>query len=327
MQRDLGSFRSIRVNNFFFFVALLVAGAMQSGLPPWSAYPFMALMGLLLLFPLSSDPLDKIPRERLALWPIDTWTRFALRLTSLALSPILWIAILFALKKSTSTMALSFIALAIVVRGIAFVGLRVPRVPNLPLLPGRLGGMITHHAREMFCLLDTYIAVSLSVLGAVYRIFGTHPDPAAFPVLAILVSLALSTSAQSLFGLDFDSGTTLCRLLPVRGWEVLFAKDIAFLGILFLLVLPLAPLPGMVSGMAALAIDHHSSVFLRLPLQRWRFAGGRLLPVGALQAIAVVAFGSAAQSSPARMLAITSAGFVLSVYFYGKRWEISARRD
>ncbi len=44
MQRDLGSFRSLRVNNFFFFVALLVYSALQSGLPPWSAYPFIALM-------------------------------------------------------------------------------------------------------------------------------------------------------------------------------------------------------------------------------------------------------------------------------------------
>ncbi len=46
MQRDLGTFRSIRVNNFSFFIALLLAGEMQSGLTPWGAFPFIAIMGL-----------------------------------------------------------------------------------------------------------------------------------------------------------------------------------------------------------------------------------------------------------------------------------------
>ena len=49
------------------------------------------------------------------------------------------------------------------------------------------------------------------------------------PVLSILIALALITYAQSLFGVDFGSGMTLYRLLPLRGWEILLAKDLAFL--------------------------------------------------------------------------------------------------
>ncbi|MGA2579533.1 MAG: hypothetical protein ABSH24_26290 [Bryobacteraceae bacterium] len=67
--RDLGTLESIKVNNLFLFVALLVGGALTSGLPPKSAYPFFVLLGFLLLFPLSSDPLGRIPPARLALWP------------------------------------------------------------------------------------------------------------------------------------------------------------------------------------------------------------------------------------------------------------------
>jgi hypothetical protein len=71
VQRDLGTFRSLRVNNFFFFIALLAYGAVESGVTPVSAYPFIAIMGLPLLFPVSADPLEKIPAERLALWPLS----------------------------------------------------------------------------------------------------------------------------------------------------------------------------------------------------------------------------------------------------------------
>ena len=67
IRRDLGTFGGLKVNNFFFFVALLIYGALNSGLPPKSAYPFLLLLGLLLLVPLSSDPLSRIPPDRLAL--------------------------------------------------------------------------------------------------------------------------------------------------------------------------------------------------------------------------------------------------------------------
>ena len=62
-------------------------------------------------------------------------------------------------------------------------------------------------------------------------------------MIGLLVALALSPYAQSLFGLDLESGVTRYRLLPLRGWEVLTAKDIAFLGLLFVLLLPLNPAP------------------------------------------------------------------------------------
>jgi len=53
--RDLGTLQSVKINNLFLFVALLVYGALASGQPPKSAEPFFVLLGFLLLFPLSSD--------------------------------------------------------------------------------------------------------------------------------------------------------------------------------------------------------------------------------------------------------------------------------
>jgi hypothetical protein len=71
VQRDLGTFEAVKLNNFFLLVALMAYGAIESGLEPKSAEPLLLLLGLLVLFPLSSDPLARIPSSRLRLWPLD----------------------------------------------------------------------------------------------------------------------------------------------------------------------------------------------------------------------------------------------------------------
>lgn len=322
MQRDLGTFRSLKVNNFFFFIALLVAGELQSGLPPWGALPFIGLMSLPLLLPVSADPLDKIPAERLALWPMTVRQRVVLRLMSLALSPVFWFMALIVLKTARIGGALAFAALAIAARALAGSTKRVPNfniLRSIPLLRSRLGGILTNNLREMLSILDTWVAVLLSAVSIAYRLASHRPDPAALPILSMLIALALSTYAQSLFGLDFGSGTTLYRLLPLRGWEILLAKDAAFLGLLLALTIALAPLSALTFGLASLAIGHHSSVMLKLPQMRWRFAGGRLLPVGALQVLVSVFTGFAEMRRGAFVLVAVASGYLLSLWFYGRK--------
>ena len=128
-------------------------------------------------------------------------------------------------------------------------------------------------------VLDLYVAAAFSLGGAAYRFFSAHPDPAAMPILSLLIALALSTYAQCLFGLDRSSSAMVrCRLLPLKGWEILWAKDAAFLALLAVLVLPLDPLTGLTSGLVALALGHHASVMMTAPMRRWRFSGSRLFP-------------------------------------------------
>ena len=81
--------------------------------------------------------------------------------------------------------------------------------PLDPAAPRRFGGLLTNNVREMLSVLDTWVAVLLAAVSLAYRVAGAQPDPAAMPVLSILTALALSTYAQSLFGLDFGSGMTL----------------------------------------------------------------------------------------------------------------------
>src|SRR2546430_9418 len=91
VRRDLAGYASIKTNNFFLFVALLIWGAVRGGVEPTSSYPFLLALGVLMLLPASGDPLEKIPRVRLALWPLGWATRAALRVGSLALSPVFWV--------------------------------------------------------------------------------------------------------------------------------------------------------------------------------------------------------------------------------------------
>ena len=312
--RDLAN--SFKANNLLFL-----------GLLGRSAEALFVLLGFLLLFPLSADPLGKIPPARLALWPLSRGQRWCLRLASLALSPVAWIGALVLLKTKRPGMALAFCGLAVGMQGALALGRQVVRrdrhwdlLRDLPRFPGRLGGLVRKDLREMLCLLDPYAALLLSLGGGAYRLFAAHPDPAAFTIMALLVALAMSTCAQSLFGLDGDGGVTRYRLLPARGWEILWAKDIAFLAILFVLLLPLDLWPGMTFGLVALAFGHDASVRLELPQQRWRFASGQL-PFGAVQTAVAMAFGFVEHQRGPAVLALAAMGYAASVYYYGRRWE------
>src|SRR5580692_12609936 len=85
IRRDLGSFAALKVNNFFLFVLFLSYSNILYHMQPHSAYPFLLLVGFLLLFPMSSDPLANIPEARFGLWPLNASQRLALRLASTAI--------------------------------------------------------------------------------------------------------------------------------------------------------------------------------------------------------------------------------------------------
>jgi hypothetical protein len=328
VSRDLMTLWSIKVNNFFLFVLLLVYGALESGVEPKSAEPLLLLLGLLILLPASSDPLAKIPPSRLALWPLHVSQRVSLRLGSLMLSPVLWLTFALLWKASSVSTALGFVGFAVGIQTLMSLSVGLARsapawnpLRCIPQFPGRMGGLIRNNLREMLTLLDFYVALMLSVGGSYYCRFALNPDPSAPGVLSVLVALAFSTFAQSLFGLELGPGMTRYHLLPLRGWEILMAKDVAFLALLLVLIAPLSIGPGLTFGLAALALGHHSSLYQRIVLKSWRFAGGRLLPVGAIQAVGGFGLGFAEIQFGATVLVPVAALWVLSVYFYGRCWE------
>jgi hypothetical protein len=289
----------------------------------------LLLLAAVLLFPLSADPLRKIPRERMASWPIGGRQRAALRLASLGFSPVLWmLGAILLIKRVRPALGLAFLLTTVAVQGVAIVGRQAAAYsPGLNLLrvippvPGRLGGLVRKSLREMLSVLDFYMAALIAAGGTGYRLLAPHPDPDAFPILAMVVALALSSYAQCLFGLDLvSSAMTRYRMLPLAGWEILLAKDLAWFGLLLVLVLPLAPGPGMTFGLTALGIGHFSSICLPAAQQRWRFTGSRLLP-GVVQALVALALGYGELQRGLLYLTLSAALYLLSLWFFGRTWD------
>jgi len=317
-QRGEKSIATVAGNNFF-LVALLFLGKAGSFL--------FLIMGLVILFPLSTDPLRKIPPSRLALWPLEKREQWMLRAISPWVNPMTWAIAALALwaVRGSVTVGLWAMAAGLVAAGFVISELPLPagaamwrRVPHFP---GPLDQLIRKNLREMLSTLDFYCALLLSVSTAAYRMFGPPLPAEAFLAMTLLVVVALSSYAQCLFGLDGVGGRSRYRLLPLSGWQILAAKDAAFLLVAAVLSAPLAPLAGLGAAFVALAMGRRPTVEDPRPQTRWRFSAGASPMYGIGQ---VIAMAFAASS-----IFLTSWLIVLpcvlvwagSLWWYGQRLE------
>jgi hypothetical protein len=317
-RRDWTAFQSLAGNSFFLIMAVLLR---QAG-----AFVYL-VMGLVLLFPLSTDPLRKIPPSRLALWPLERRERWILRLASPWINPLTWGLAGLAVWGAGRTMTVGlWAAVAGLVAGVFLIS-AVP-LPGgagmwrrVPQFPGPLNQLVRKNLREILSTLDFYCALILSMAVLAYRVFGPVLPREAFLAMTVLVVGAMSSYAQCLFGLDGEGGLSRYRLLPVRGWQLLLAKDAAFLAVAILLTLPLGVLPGTGAALVALAVGHAPAVEHPRPQTRWRFSTGGALGNGAIQLVALAMTASAISSTSPWFLAPAVAAWALSVWWYGRDVE------
>jgi hypothetical protein len=285
VRRELRSFLSVGLNNFFLLAALMAYSAIVSGMAPWDSLPFFLLLAVLMLFPMSSDPLAKIPPSRLELWPFSARQRIALRVISFAASPILWIALALLVLSRRFALALLFLAVALPIQIVAALATRALKsrpamhpLRHLPRISGRTGGLIRHNLRQLTSVLDFYAALIVAVSAAAYRWFDPKALSIGFAPLGILIALVLSTPTQSAFGLESDSGLTRYALFPLKGWRVLLAKDAAFFIVTGVLILPLWDLHAVGAAatftFTALTLGRYPSLVLQPPQLPWRFSSG-----------------------------------------------------
>ncbi|MGI8988074.1 MAG: hypothetical protein ACR2I2_00650 [Bryobacteraceae bacterium] len=317
--RDLRTLNSVATNNFFLFCFLLL----QS-----SGVFLQVILGLILLFPLTTDPLRKIPAGRLELWPVSMRQRAGLRIASIWLSPAAWITIGLLLWAARPSLGLRFLVLALIFHaigiGFSFVPAldrRMNPLRRVPALPGQLGGLIRKNVREMLTTLDVYAAMVVSMSGLIYRFATRNPEADAFFGLALMLVLALSSYAQSLFGLDSEGGFARYRLFALRGWQILLSKDVAFMLMLFVLGLPLSLATALAGGLAALAIGHHTTVRIPVPQAPWRFTGSPSLRVSIVQTVAMFGAGGAAHRVSGLVLVPCVAVYFGSLWFYGRELD------
>jgi hypothetical protein len=317
-RRDWTAFQSLAGNSFFLITAVLLR---QAG-----AFVYL-VMGLVVLFPLSTDPLRKIPPSRLALWPLDRRERWILRLASPWINPLTWGLAALAVWGAGRSMTVGLWA---AIAGLVAAVFLISAFPmpagagmwrRVPQFPGPLNQLVRKNLREILATLDFYCALILSAAVLAYRVFGPALPREAFPAMTVLVVGAMSSYAQCLFGLDGEGGLSRYRLLPVPGWQLLLAKDAAFLLVVVPLTLPLAVLPGIGAALVALAVGHSPAVEHVRPQTRWRFSTGGALGNGAVQLVALAMTASAIFSTSRWFLAPALAAWALSVWWYGRHVE------
>ncbi len=282
-------------------------------------------MGLLLLFPLSSDPLAKIPEERLRGWPLSRGQWIGLRVGSLAFSPVLWITLVLLLRASSVWFGLEFLGLCLGMYALTSVfsgvAARAPRLDPLRWLPpfgSAIGGLVRKNLRELLTILDPYVGLALTVATLLFRGLSPEVPPDAVMVMSMVVVMSLATYALCLFGLDTSAGFTRYHLLPLRGWQILLAKDIAFFVVLLPLVLCLQPLPGIAAGLMALTVGHQQSTRNFVAQSRWRFtSGAAFLPMVA-QTILMFSAGTMVARTSVWIMVACVAAWAGSLWYFGR---------
>lgn len=319
--REQQSLGSVAGNNFFLAVAVMIPGA---------GVFLLAVIGLLLLLPLCSDPMRKIPKERLALWPFRASELAAIRFASVWLSPVMWLILVLLFWASARFRTLGWEILAVLIATNllnAVGGALIERRPALnvfhwiPPMPGMLGELVQKNLREMLSTLDPYLAMVVSAATLAYRVFSPQPQPEAFFMMSMMVVLALSTYAQNLFALDAGAPFLRYRLLPLRGWQVLLAKDVAFLMASLILAAPLRILAALAAALSVLAVGHHASVAHRQRQPRWRFTGGMVVPHGLVQVLVLFGSGALVECVHEAWILAIALGWLASLTWYGRRLE------
>jgi hypothetical protein len=314
-RRDWKSFGSIAVNNFFPVTLFFLR---QAGV-------FLYLIaGAVVLFPMSTDPLRKIPRSRLDSWPLSAGERRLLRLLSPWVNPVTWLLAGLAVwaVRGRLTAGVWALVAAIFLAGFTLSELPVARGVwfwrRVPPFPGPLNQLIRKNIREILSTLDFYLALTLTLAATAWRVFGPPLPREAYLQMALLSLLALSSYTQCLFGLDGEGGLSRYRLLPLPGWKILAAKDAAFLAVAVALSLPLAPAAGLGAALVILAFGHGPSVRERREQVRWRFSTGVSLYFGFVQVIAMAMAGAAVEFASPAYLLVCGGVWGGSLWWYGR---------
>lgn len=289
-------------------------------LDPALAGILLIIMGTIVILPLSSDPLRAIPRNRMRIWPLENSERSLLRILSPFLNPMTWIVVALALWKRAS---MGIVALA---AGIVAAGFLTSSVGNtgavsawrrLPRFPGPLNQLIRKNLREMFSTLDFLCGALIAIAALAWRIAGMLP-PAAFLPLTAVAMLGISTCALTLFGLDGPAGMTRYRLTPLRGWQILLAKDAAYLSMALVVSAPLSVPGAMGAALIALAVGHKASIRSPRAQLRWRFQTGPSFGDALAQIIPMIMAGAAVVYESPLILLLCVAAWAASTWFFGR---------
>lgn len=312
--RDRGSRGRFRGSNLFPVLAALLLAQ------PLAATFLLAAIGLPMLvnMALNARPED----ERLELLPLEPYERRGLRFLSQAGDPLTWVplALIFIGGRRALSVTIGIAALLFLVRSLAA---HLPRRPALPAFAHPLAALMPASMWQFARTLDFHAALLLAAIGLHHRLGGAQPS--ALLAAGLLITLAFSTPTQALLDLDGPGGMERLRMLPLRGWQVLLAKDLSWLLLLLPLVLPLAPAPAIAGALALLASGHLPSVRSAAPQPSGSFVSGANLFHSLVQLTALALAGALTHTFGAWMMLPFALAAAVTLGWAGRELEESPR--
>jgi hypothetical protein len=283
MLKELSSFSSVRFNNFLFCVLFIMSASVQQRRFQ-EAFWETSLFQLFLLTPIlitsSIDAQHRLPRPRVKLWPLTEIQRLLLTSVSFVFNPffvVLFLGYLFWMGFAT---AFCFVLLGVLIHVATYATARLSWPVGLfnggwlPILPLKYDGIVRVTVSEVTSTLDFWTAILIAASGTIYRLFGHSPEQEAFPILSLLVAIAMSTIAQRMLSMDEGRAILRYRLLPIAGWKLLVVQDTVFLLLVGIMVLPLNLQVGLAFTFVAITFGRYPSLKQQARQHRWRFIGG-----------------------------------------------------
>jgi len=221
------------------------------------------------------------------------------------------------------------------------------------ILPGSLGGLVAKDFRYFRRLLDTYLGVAAAMLGCLYLMVADVASTGIFLSFIVGVFLCSAALAFNSFGLDNRAGLDRYALLPLSGRAILMSKNLAYLMIAGVQIVPMLLIAGWRLGIIASSLGlieaavlacayltwgNWMSVSHPLKMQFYRFAnsgaalvdemGGMIF--GSLPGILMIYLlhrqGTGAAAGIALVLLLSAASYVFSVTRFGGRLEQKRER-
>ena len=171
MLKELGSISSVRFNNFFFCILLIISAGGGLKVQFWSTFFFQIVLLAPLLVTFSVDTQHRLPPERVATWPLTGRERLLLSSVSFALNPLFVVLFFGYLFWMGLAAALFFVLLALIVHTTVFAVSRLPFILRIPASLGlsrarfEVGGIAQEMWRELQGTLDFWVALLIAVIG------------------------------------------------------------------------------------------------------------------------------------------------------------------
>lgn len=137
------------------------------------------------------------------------------------------------------------------------------------VLPGRLGGLVAKDFRYFRRLLDIYLGLAAALLACVYLIVADVPAAGVFWSFIVVVFLCNAALAFNGFGLDNRAGLDRYGLMPLPGRAIMLSKNLAYLIIAGVQLLPMLLVAGWRLGLLTSALGLVEAAALACAYLTW----------------------------------------------------------